>query len=106
MEKKKWLKVPHPYVLVVLLIILSTVLTYIIPSGIYDRAKDETTGRTLVVPSTFHFVEQTPVSPASMVMAIPAGMVEVAWIVSLIFIIGGSFGIINATGAIEAGLGA
>ena len=53
MEKKKWLKVPHPYVLVVLLIILSTVLTYIIPSGIYDRAKDETTGRTLVVHPLF-----------------------------------------------------
>ena len=41
-----------------------------------------------------------------MVQAIPTGMNEVGWIIFLIFIIGGAFGIINATGAIEAGLGA
>ena len=41
-----------------------------------------------------------------MVQAIPTGMSEVGWIIFLVFIIGGSFGIINKTGAIEAGLGA
>lgn len=106
MEKKKWLKVPHPYVLIFLLIILCTILTYVVPAGTYDRYKDEATGQTLVDPDSFHYVDQTPVTPFGMVQAIPTGMGEVGWIIFLVFIIGGSFGIINATGAIDAGLGA
>lgn len=106
MEKTKKFKMPHPYVLIVMLIVLCTILTYIVPAGAYDRYQDETTGTTLVDPDTFHYVEQTPVSFFEMVQAIPSGMTEVGWIIFLVFIIGGSFGIINATGAIDAGLGA
>ena len=105
MEKTKKFKLPHPYILIVLLIILCTVLTYIVPAGVYDRYVDDA-GRTLVDPDTFHYVDQTPVDPFAMVQAIPTGMTEVGWIIFLVFIIGGAFGIINATGAIEAGLGA
>ncbi len=104
-KKKKTWKMPHTYAIIVLLIIICTVLTYIIPAGTYDRIVDES-GRTLVVPGSFHYVDKTPVGPFEMVQAIPTGMGEVGWIVFLIFIIGGAFGIINATGAVEAGLGA
>jgi len=104
-KKKKTWKMPHTYAIIVLLIIICTVLTYIIPAGTYDRVVDES-GRTLVVPGSFHYVDKTPVGPFEMVQAIPTGMGEVGWIVFLIFIIGGAFGIINATGAVEAGLGA
>ena len=105
-EKEKRFKLPHPYVLIFLLIVLCTILTYVVPAGTYDRYVDEATGQTLIDPDTFHYVDQTPVSPFGMVQAIPTGMTEVGWIIFLVFIIGGSFGIINATGAIDAGLGA
>ncbi len=103
---KKKFQLPHPYALIVILILVCTVLTYIIPAGIYDRVEQANTGRMIVEPESFHYVEQTPVEPFSMVQAIPIGMGEVGWIIFLVFIIGGSFGIINKTGAIEAGLGA
>ena len=104
-EKKKTWKMPHTYAIIVCLIIICTILTYIVPAGTYDRVVNEE-GRTVVVPGSFHYVDQTPVGPFAMVQSIPTGMGEVAWIVFLVFIIGGAFGIINATGAIEAGLGA
>lgn len=103
-EKKKF-KVLHPYALIIVLIVFCTVLTYIVPAGVYDRYTNDA-GTTVVDPDSFHYVDKTPVSPVAMVEAIPTGMGEVGWIIFLIFIIGGSFGIINATGAIEAGLGA
>lgn len=105
MEKRRF-KAPHAYVLIIMLIILCAILTYIVPAGVYDRYYDEELGRELVDASTFHYVEQNPVSFFEMVQAIPTGMGEVGWIIFLVFIVGGSFGIIEATGAIEAGLGA
>ncbi len=36
--------------------------------------------------------------------AIPKGMNQAGWIIFLVFIIGGSFGMINGTGAIETGI--
>lgn len=104
-KKKFSLSAIHPYALIVVLIIVCTVLTYVVPAGVYDRYTDEN-GRTLVDADSFHYVDRTPVSPFEMVQAIPEGMSEVAWIIFLVFIIGGAFGIINATGAIEAGLAA
>lgn len=105
-EKKKNFKVPHPFVLICILIIICTALTYIVPAGTYDRYYDEEVGAELVVPDSFHYIDNTPVNPFKMVQAIPSGMAEVGWIIFLVFIIGGAFGIINKTGAIEAGLGA
>ena len=105
-EKKRKIKVPHPFVLICILIIICTILTYIVPAGTYDRYYDEEVGAELVDPDSFHYIENTPVDPFEMVQAIPTGMSEVGWIIFLVFIIGGAFGIINKTGAIEAGLGA
>ena len=105
-EKKRKIKVPHPFVLICILIIICTILTYIVPAGTYDRYYDEEVGAELVDPDSFHYIENTPVDPFEMVQAIPTGMAEVGWIIFLVFIIGGAFGIINKTGAIEAGLGA
>lgn len=104
-KKKKTWKMPHTYAIIIVLIVICTILTYIVPAGTYDRVVNEE-GRTVVVPGSFHYVDQTPVGPFAMVQSIPTGMGEVGWIVFLVFIIGGAFGIINATGAVEAGLGA
>jgi len=98
------LKVPHTYVLLFLVIILVTLATYVLPAGIFDRYEDEVTGRTLVDPESFHHVDQTPVSPFDMVKAIPIGMKQTASIIFFIFIVAGSFAMIQSTGAIDAGV--
>lgn len=99
------IKVPHTYVLIFCIILVASVATYIVPAGEYDRVVDEKTGRTIVDAETFKDVPQNPIKPFDIIRAIPKGMNDSAWIIFLIFIIGGSFGMINGTGAIETGIG-
>ena len=104
--RKKKPSMPHTYVLILLIIFVVTVLTYVVPAGKYERYTPEGASTVMVDPSTYEQVEQTPVGPFQMVQAIPKGMTEVAWIIFLVYIIGGAFEIINTTGAIEASIGA
>jgi len=106
MEKsKRKITVPHSYVLIFILIVIAALATYIVPSGSFDRVLDEASGRTLVVPGSYHRVENNPVSFLDVFRSIPKGMTDSGWIIFLIFIIGGSFGIITKTGTIEAAIG-
>lgn len=102
---KKGFKIPHTYVILFSVVILATLMTYILPAGVYDRYRDERTGRTLVDPQSYHTVERTPVSFFKMVESVPAGMKETAEIIFFIFICGGAFSIIQATGAIDGAIG-
>lgn len=91
----------HPYSIIFILIIIATVLTWIIPSGQFDRIMDEATGREIVVAGTYHVIEQTRIGFTDMLMCIQRGMVDSAEIVMFIFIIGGAFGVFASTGAID-----
>lgn len=105
--KKKRFKVPHVYVLLLIIIFICAALSYIIPAGSYDMKTIETNGieREVVDPNTFKYVESSHVGLMQFLSAVPRGMQEVAQIIFFIFIVGGSFGVVQATGAIEAGLG-
>lgn len=104
-KKKGMIKVPHTYVILFSVIIIMSVLTYVIPAGQYERVKDENTGRTVVDPNSFHIVESNPITPFGLAQAVPKGMGAAQEIIFFIFIVGGSFQIITATGTIEAGIG-
>ncbi|HPA58768.1 MAG TPA: YfcC family protein [Synergistales bacterium] len=104
-ERKKRFKVPHTYVILFSVVILATIMTYVLPAGVYDRYKDDRTGRTLVDAASYHHVERTPVSVFKMFESIPKGMKETAEIIFFIFICGGAFSIIQATGAIDGAIG-
>lgn len=94
---------PHAFVLIYSIVILAVIASYIIPAGQYDRFEDSE-GREIVDQTSFTYVEQDPVSWTQIFTVVPAGMVDAAGIIFLIFIIGGAFGMINGTGAIEAGI--
>lgn len=101
---RKKFKVPHTYVILCSIILLAVIGTFVLTPGVYDRVKDERTGRTLVDPLSYHNVEPTPVYPFKAFQAIPKGMSAASTIVFNIFICGGVFTILQATGAIDAGL--
>jgi len=96
------LRVPHTYVLLIGLIALAALSTWIIPAGSYDRVMDK--GREIVDPLSFHPVEAEPAGFGAFVLAFPRGLLEIAEIVFYIFIIGGAFGVLNATGVIQSGV--
>lgn len=101
-SKKFFERFPHVYVILFALIILAAILTYIVPAHEYDLqvVNGETTR--LIDPNTYHPVDQAPVDPWEVLLSIPKGMGEVASIIFFIFIVGGSFNIIAATGAVES----
>jgi uncharacterized ion transporter superfamily protein YfcC len=94
------LRVPHTFALLFGLIVLAAVATHFIPAGSFDRVEHE--GRELVVPESYHAVAANPAGFAEVFLAFPKGLMETAHIVFYIFLIGGAFAVINATGAIEA----
>jgi uncharacterized ion transporter superfamily protein YfcC len=121
----KAIKVPHVFTLLTGVVFACSLLTFVVPSGEYERATRSVGGRdrTVVVPDTFttlpkHFTAKgllfkdevegmaSPISLEGFLSAIPRGMVNAADIIFFIFIIGGVFGILQATGTIPAVLGA
>lgn len=97
------LRVPHTFVLLFVLVVLAAIATHLIPAGEYDRIEKD--GRRLVDPSSYHLVPASPAGIGDVFLAYPRGLLAVGTIVFYIFIIGGAFGVVGATGAIDAAIG-
>jgi uncharacterized ion transporter superfamily protein YfcC len=119
----KRIKIPHVFVLLSGVILVCSLLTYVIPSGNYQREQMTAGGltRTMIVPDTYEKSPKyfsfksvilgeslegkaTPVSLLQLITAIPRGMENVADIIFLIFIVGGVISVIQRTGTISAGI--
>ncbi|MDF2655996.1 MAG: C4-dicarboxylate anaerobic carrier-like protein [Bacillota bacterium] len=104
-KKSKFkLKMPHTFVLLFVLAIIAGLLTYVIPAGSYDRV--EVNGRQLVDAATYHTVDPAPATLFQVLKAFPKGLEQAAAIVFFIFIVGGSFYVVQKSGAIDAGIAA
>ena len=90
----------NAFVLMFLVIVIMTILTYILPAGQYDRMEQD--GRTVVDPSSFQFVESTPVGILEMFNSVHLGLVEGSSIILFVFLFGGALGIMQRTGAIDS----
>ncbi|EAW33699.1 YfcC family protein [Lyngbya sp. PCC 8106] len=98
----KKFKLPDTLVISSGILLLIIVLTWIIPAGEYVR---EIVGnRILVVPGSYQVVESSPQSIFSFFIAPIKGFVSAAEVIAFIFFVGGAFGLVNATGSIDAGL--
>ena len=98
--KKKKLINFNVYVLIFCLIILSALLTYVVPAGQFERA--EVDGRSVIQPETFQYIDANPVGLLDIFSSIHTGMVNGANTIFFVLIIGGTFGIFAATGALDA----
>lgn len=103
-QKPKKFEFPHVFVILFSITILAAILSYFIPAGEYDRETTED-GMTVVVEDTYEIVESNPPSVFDVFLAIPKGMIEGASIIFFILIVGGAFGILLKTNAIEAVIG-
>lgn len=95
---------PNAYVILSLLIIMAMVMTWVLPAGEYQRYVDETTGRTVVDPESFVYIEKSPVGIFDMLRAVPRGLQESSTVIMFIFIVSGTIQIVRGTGALDAGL--
>ena len=90
---------PDALVLVFGLIVAAQLATYVLPAGAFERE-----GRQ-VVRGTYHAVEAEPLPVFTFLTAIPTGLADASDIIFFILIVGGVFGVLRATGAVDALIG-
>ena len=95
---------PDSLVLIFALILGAQLVSYVLPAGRYERF--EIDGRQQVVAGSFQTADAEPLPAFAFLTAIPRGMAEAADIIFFVFLVGGAIGVIRATGAIDALLGA
>lgn len=111
----KQFKVPHVYAIIFALMVIFAVLTWIVPSGSYQR--QEVNGREVTVAGTYEQSEKTYIDEETgdevdlrqgvfdVLQASTRGIQEAIEVVAFILIVGGSFQVITKTGAITSGMG-
>ncbi len=115
MEKKKKFKLhmPHVLTLIFFLIIVVAVLTWILPSGEFDRTIMETsTGeRSVAVDGTYHTTEKILEDGTDLRQGVPEilmapgrGIQSAIEVLAFVFIIGGVFQIMAKTNALNMGI--
>lgn len=111
----KQFKVPHVYAIIFALMVIFAVLTWIVPSGSYQR--QEVNGREVTVAGTYEQSEKTYIDEETgdevdlrqgvfdVLQAPTRGIQEAIEVGAFILIVGGSFQVITKTGAITSGMG-
>ena len=99
--KKKFV-FPNTYVIIILMMIVAILLTWIIPSGEFERVKDEVSKQSIIIPGTFKYIENNPISLFKIPVYIMKGLAKASDIVFLVIIVGGAFNIIIETGMFQS----
>lgn len=100
---KKKFQIPHVFVILVILVIIVTAMTYFVPAGQYARVENLTTGKQVVDPNSFSRVAQNPIS----FLKIPEYIVKALSKSSLIWMTifsAASIEVLLATGAFDAAI--
>lgn len=99
-------KIPHTYVIVFSIVVISAVLTWIVPAGTFDRHIINVNGidRNVVIPGSYHYTGNNP-QTWQVFSALFDGFVDKADIIIFILIIGGAFWIMNSSKAIDVAIG-
>ena len=99
--KKKFV-FPNTYVIIIMMMIVAVLLTWIIPSGEFERVKDEVSKQSIIIPGTFKYIENNPISFLQIPVYIMKGLAKASDIVFLVIIVGGAFNIIIETGMFQS----
>lgn len=99
--KEKKFKLPHTFIILTVFILVMSILSYVIPAGAYERFIGED-GRAIVDPSTFHYIENTPISLMQFLTSIPQGYVDAGFIIALTLCVGAGVAVVQKIGVIPA----
>ena len=105
MKTKKKLKMPHAYVVLLIVIAFCTLLTWILPAGTFERVMDEELGREIVVAGSYTNMESTPVGLWHAILAIFSGVIDAADIIFFIVFATAYVTVLTKAGALNALVG-
>ncbi len=99
-EKLLKIKLPDTVVLLFSIMVLMAALTWVLDGGEYSY--ETVNGRRLIVPDSYHVVDNVPQGIGAILKAPISGFIKAANIIAFILIVGGAFFVIQKTGAIDA----
>lgn len=108
----------HPLLIMLAMMLIALLLTHLVPAGRFDHRAGQ------IVPGSYHLIRKVnglaalfaPTAPAdtdsparaaglvALFIAIPAGIIRSAGLIVMLMFVGGMFGVLRATGAVEAGI--
>ncbi len=100
MSEKKF-KMPHSYVIIFMLLIFVSILTYIIPAGEYTKITTES-GLKMVDSTSYHLVKANPVGIWKIPNFVMKGLIKQANIIFPLLVIGGALETVLSTGMFHA----
>jgi uncharacterized ion transporter superfamily protein YfcC len=100
--KFKGLKAPNTYLIIFILLIITAILTWIIPGGEYRR--ETKNNSEIVVEDSFSYSESNPQSIDDILTAPINGFVDAGLIIAFVFIVGGAFEVFRRTGAVDSAI--
>ena len=102
--QKKGFHMPHVFIILLVIMLFVVLLSYMIPSGSYERIEDSS-GITVIDPDTFQYVEnEIPITFMDYFEAIYTGFVNGATIMGTLFISSGVIYLLEVSGAFGAGI--
>jgi len=93
---------PHPLILLLAGVAAAAALTWILPSGAFDRRDDPVTGRRVVVAGTYHPVPPAPVGLLAAAIAVPRGFVAAGEVIAVVLFVGGAWVVVDRLGTLPA----
>ena len=104
-EKQKGINFPHVYIMFMLVMLLVVVLSWVVPSGQYERVVNEETGITELNTDKFEYVDNVdPIGFMDFFTALHNGVVQSADIIVMLLFASGALFILEKSGAIAAGI--
>ena len=104
-EKKKKSSL-NAFVLLLIIMLIAAILTWVVPAGSFERTVNEATGRNVVVPGSFQYIESSPVGPIQFITSIYAGFLDAADITFFIIFASTYVFVLNKSGTLTAACGA
>ena len=94
---KKGFKLPHTFVIIIFIVLVATAMTWIIPAGEFVRYENAS-GRTIIDPNQFSYIDQTPVNPLLIPLYIVNAICSRIDLMLVIMFSGGAFSLISKSG--------
>jgi uncharacterized ion transporter superfamily protein YfcC len=103
-KKSTGFKLPHVYVVILIIMLFISALTYIVPSGSYTRVTVPNAAAPVVDPASYAAAPRTPVGPMKFFTSIYDGFVGAAGIIGAVLLVSGAIQVLQSTGTFAAGI--
>ena len=104
-KKKRSFQIPHVFVILTIIMAIVWVVSFFVPSGNFERVLDPNSGREIVNPDVFNFVEEKEyIMPDTFFETFYNGIVGGIGIMGNLLICSGVLGFLESTGTFSAGI--